>query len=108
MAQDLRSARNGGGGRIAHSSCGRDCGVCLIGVEELAAEPAVLVQVTTGHLEPHCFAHVAGPDRVEPGDGDEPLDRRGGVVVVARADMRITTSSTVVTAPRAESSVTVM
>jgi hypothetical protein len=36
----------------AQSSCGRDRGVCLIGVEEPAVEPAVLVQVTTGHLDP--------------------------------------------------------
>jgi hypothetical protein len=34
--------------------------VCLVGVEELAAEPAVLMQVTTGHLEPPHFAHLAG------------------------------------------------
>ena len=36
----------------AQSSCGRDRGVCLVGVEELAAEPAALVEVTAGHLDP--------------------------------------------------------
>ena len=36
----------------AQSSCGGDGGACLVGVEELAAEPAVLVQVAAGHLKP--------------------------------------------------------
>ena len=79
----------------AQSSCVRDSGVCLVGVEELAAEPAVLVQVTTGHLEPPYFAHLAGPDRVEPGDGDEPLDRRGSAVVVGGVEQHRPTRSPV-------------
>jgi hypothetical protein len=32
----------------AQSLCGRDGGVCLVGVEELAAEPTVLAQVAAG------------------------------------------------------------
>ncbi len=66
----------------AQRSCGHDSCACLVGVEELAAEPTVLVQVTTGHLESPYFAHVAGPSPVEPRDGDEPLDGRGRTVVV--------------------------
>jgi hypothetical protein len=41
--------------------CGRDSGVCLVGVEELAAKATALVQVTTGHLDPACLVHAAGP-----------------------------------------------
>src|SRR6478672_8673380 len=67
--------------RPAGCSCGRDSGMRLVGVEEPAVHPG-LVQVAAGHLDPPRVLHPAGPDRVEPRDGDEPLDSRGSAVVV--------------------------
>jgi hypothetical protein len=40
--------------------------VCLVGVEEPAAELAVLVEVTTGDLDARRVADAAGLDRVDP------------------------------------------
>jgi hypothetical protein len=67
-------------GALELSGC--DSGASLIGIKEPALKPAALVQVTTWHLDPPRFIQAADHDRVEPADGDEPLDRRCGALIV--------------------------
>ena len=67
---------------VSRLSGGCDGGACLVGVEEPAAEPAVLVEVTIGDLDARRVADAVGLDRVEPGGGDQPFGRRGGLNVV--------------------------
>src|SRR5439155_25322073 len=70
------SSRRGGSG------AGCDGGPCLVEVEELTVQAAVLVEVAAGNLDPSRVGHAAHVERVEAGHADQPFDRRRRGVVI--------------------------
>src|SRR5207244_5552095 len=72
----LGSSRRGGSG------AGCDGGPCLVEVEELTVQAAVLVEVATRNLDPSRVGHAAHLERVEAGHADQPFDRRRRGVVI--------------------------
>ena len=81
VVQNVRiCAGRRGRGRVRAGLSGRD-GVSLAGVEELAAEPAVLVQAAAGTSIRLFASSRPILTEVKPADRDEPLDRRGCTVV---------------------------
>ena len=61
---------------------GSDGGPCLVEVEELAVQTAVLVEVAAGNLDSSRVGHAAHLERVEAGGADQPFDRRRCSVVI--------------------------
>src|SRR6266576_5510298 len=57
-------------------------GPCLIEVEELTVQAAVLVEVAARNLDPSRVGDAADLERVEAGGADQPLDRRRPSVVI--------------------------
>ena len=64
----------------------RNGGTCLVDIEQLPVQPAVLVKVAVWDLDPHRVLDPTRLHRVEPGCGDETFDRSGGTIVVCRVE----------------------
>src|SRR5881409_3752223 len=88
-SQDDRSLRTEGSptmslgsSRCGGSGAGSDGGPCLVEVEELAVQAAVLVEVAAGNLDSSRVGHAAHLERVEAGGADQPFDGRRRSVLI--------------------------